>query len=50
MSERDVTEAHIRKEHLAEVDQRRQWAYLATVLLGGTALMLALVALLGATG
>jgi hypothetical protein len=50
MSERDVTEAQIRKEHLAEVDQRRQWAYLGAVLVGGTALMLALVALLGATG
>ena len=47
MSERDVTEDDVREEHLAEVDERRQWAYLAVVLIGGTLAMIGLIALLG---
>jgi hypothetical protein len=47
MSERDVTEEDVRKEHLAEVDARVQWAYLFAVLIGGTVLMLLLIAYLG---
>ena len=50
MSERNVDQDQVRTEHLAEVDQRVQWAYLAAVLVGGTIAMLAFIALLGATG
>ena len=49
MSERDVTEAQVTDEHLADVNVPAHWAYLATVLVGGTLLMLGLVALLGST-
>jgi hypothetical protein len=37
----------VRAEHLAEVNQAAQWAYLAGLLIVGTLLMLALIALLG---
>jgi hypothetical protein len=47
MNERSVDEAQVRAEHLAEVDSRRQWAYLIAVLIGGTLAMLGLIALLG---
>lgn len=43
MKERDVDIDAVRREHLAEVDQRRQWLYLAVVPLGGLALMLLLI-------
>ncbi|MFP5343623.1 MAG: hypothetical protein ACLGIJ_12005 [Candidatus Limnocylindria bacterium] len=49
MSERDVSEEQIRGEHLAEVVQARQAAYLIAVLGGGLLLMLGLIAVLGAT-
>lgn len=49
MSERDVNEDKVRSEHLKEVNAGTQWAYLFAVLLGGFLLMLALIALLGAT-
>ena len=49
MSERDVTEAEVRREHLAEVKEWVQWAYLLAVPVGGTILMLALIALLAAS-
>ena len=49
MSEREVDEAQVRAEHLQEIDQRMQWAYLVTVLLGGTIAMIVFIALLGAT-
>ncbi len=48
MSEREVTEDQVRKEHKKSVNVPAHWAYFATVLLGSTALMLAFVALLGA--
>ncbi len=48
MSDRDLSEDDVREEHLQEVDQRRQWAYLAVVLVGGTLAMLAFIAWLGA--
>jgi hypothetical protein len=50
MSDREISAAKVRTEHLREVDQRAQWAYLLAVLAGGTALMLAFIALLGAQG
>jgi hypothetical protein len=50
MNERDVTAERIREEHLAEVRQPMQWAYLVTVLGGGTALMLVLIGMLEALG
>ena len=49
MSERDVSEDQVRAEHLAEVDQRHQWAYLIAVIAGGLTLMLALIAALGSS-
>ena len=49
MSERDVTEDDVRKEHLAEVNQWVHWAYLVGVLASATVLMLAVMALLGAS-
>jgi hypothetical protein len=49
MSERDLDQDQVRTEHLAEVDQRVQWAYLVTVLVGGTVAMILFIALLGAS-
>ena len=49
MTERSIDEDRVRAEHEAEVDQRRQWAYLVAVLGGGTLAMVVLIALLGAT-
>jgi hypothetical protein len=49
MSERDVSEDQVRTEHLAEVDQVRQWVYLFGVIVGGLASMLALIAALGSS-
>ena len=49
MSERNVDEDQVRTEHLAEVSPAAQWAYLFGVLLGGILLMIALIAMLGAT-
>jgi hypothetical protein len=48
MKELDVTEEQVRRERLEAVDQRGHWVYLATVLGGSIALMLALIALLDA--
>jgi hypothetical protein len=40
----------VRREHLAAVDERRHWLYLGGVLVGGTILMIMLIAwLAGAT-
>jgi hypothetical protein len=49
MSERTIDEEQIRDQHLREVNPLAQWAYLVGVLLGGTVLMLALIAVLGST-
>jgi hypothetical protein len=48
MSEIDMTEDRVREEHLAAVDQRKQWGYLLTVLLLSPLLMVGLIALLDA--
>ncbi len=48
MSERDLTDDDVREEHLRDVDQRRQWAYLVVVLVGGILAMIGLIAVLGA--
>jgi hypothetical protein len=47
VSEREVTEDQVREEHKEAVNVPAHWAYFATVLLGGSALMLVLIALLG---
>lgn len=49
MSELDLTEDDVRREHLRAVDQPVQWAYLVGVLSGGMVLMLLLLVLLDAT-
>jgi hypothetical protein len=46
MNELEVTEDQVREERLEAVDQRFHWVYLAVVLGGSIALMLALIALL----
>jgi hypothetical protein len=48
VSERSVDEEQVRREQLADVDVRLQWAYLVAVLVGGTVLMIGIIALLGA--
>jgi hypothetical protein len=48
VSEREVTEDQVRREHKESVNVPAHWAYFATVLLGSAVLMLAFVALLGA--
>lgn len=50
MSERTIREEQVRDEHLAEVRQPAQWAYLLGVLGVGTLLMLGLIAFMGAGG
>ena len=48
MSERDVTEGQVRREHRKAVNVPAHWAYFASVLLGSIGLMLVLIAFLGA--
>ena len=43
-SERNLTEDQVRQEHLEAVHQPAQWAYLFGVLIGGTVLMVLLIA------
>jgi hypothetical protein len=50
MSDRNVTEDDVREEHVTAVNQPAHWAYLFGVLVGGTALMIAFIAALGAAG
>lgn len=50
MNERTVTEDDVRAEHSSSANQTAHWVYLAAVLLGGTLLMLVLIAALGAAG
>jgi hypothetical protein len=50
MSDKDLTAEEIRAEHLGEVDQRAHWLFLVAVLVGGTLLMLGLIAVLGTSG
>jgi hypothetical protein len=47
MAEKDLTIDDIREEHLREIHQPAQWAYLFGVLIGGTLLMLLYIAILG---
>ena len=49
MSELKITEDQVREEHLDEVNVGAHWAYLFAVLLGGTLLMIGLIAFLGTT-
>jgi hypothetical protein len=46
--ELQVTEAQVRREHIAEVNQWAHWAYLVGVIAIGMLMMIALIALLGA--
>jgi hypothetical protein len=47
MSERDIDQERVRKEHLEEVNPAAHWAYLVAVLGGGLVAMLVLIAWLG---
>jgi hypothetical protein len=47
VSDENITEAQVRKEHLQEINQPAHWAYLFGVLIGGIGLMVVLMALLG---
>ena len=49
-SERNLTEDQVRQDHLAAVHQPAQWAYLFGVLIGGTVLMLLLIAAISSGG
>jgi hypothetical protein len=49
VSERDITEDDVPKEHLGEVNTGGHWAYLAAVLLVGFGLMVGLIAWLDAS-
>ena len=50
MSEKTIDQDAVRSEHLEEVQEWRQWLILGGVLIGSTVLMLALIAVLGASG
>jgi hypothetical protein len=49
MDEREVTVEQVAREHLAEVHQPAQWAYIAGVIGLGLLAMLLLIALLDAS-
>jgi hypothetical protein len=49
MSEKSVDVGQVRREHLEEVHEAAHWAYLVGILVGGTLLMLLLIAVLGGT-
>lgn len=42
--EKTLTEDDVRAEHLGEVNEPAHWAYLFAVLIGGTVLMILLIA------
>ncbi len=48
--ESKLSEDDVWQEHLESVHVAAHWAYLAAVILGGLAVMLLLMALLGASG
>jgi hypothetical protein len=48
VDERTVTEEDVRREHQSAVDPTAHWVYLLGVLAGGVAVMLLLIAGLGA--
>jgi hypothetical protein len=45
-TERSVDVEDVRREHLEEVSQPAHWTYLVAVLVGGTILMLLVIALM----
>lgn len=45
--ERTLSEDDVRAEHLSEVNEPAHWAYLFAVLIGGTVLMILLIAAMG---
>jgi hypothetical protein len=45
--EKTITEIRVRNEHLREINEPAHWIYLLGVLVGGLALMLFLLAMLG---
>jgi hypothetical protein len=47
VNERELTEEHVREEHLRAVNVPAHWAYLFGVLLGGFVVMILLIAVLG---
>lgn len=47
MSDETITEIKVRNEHLREVNEPAHWAYLFGVLIGGLALMMLVMAMLG---
>ena len=47
MSDEKITAATVRHEHVQEINQPAHWAYLFGVLIGGLALMVLLMAMLG---
>jgi hypothetical protein len=50
MSELKMSEDMVREEHLREVNVPAHWGYLFGVLIGSFVLMVALIAILGASG
>jgi hypothetical protein len=46
VDERTLTEEQVRQEHVASVNQPAHWVYLFSVLVGGTLLMVAFIALI----
>ena len=50
VDERTITAERVRTEHLRTVHRPAHWAYLLVVLIGGTALMIALIALMAGVG
>jgi hypothetical protein len=49
MSDKTIDEEQVRQEHRAEVHVTAHWLYLLAVLMGGTLLMLGVIAWLGST-
>ena len=47
--EKTLSEDDVRREHLATVNRPAHWIYLSAVLVGGTLLMVLLIAWLGAS-
>ena len=47
VNERTLSEDDVRAEHLDEVNEPAHWAYLFAVLIGGSVLMILLIAALG---
>ena len=50
MNDRNLTPERVRKEHMKEINQSLQWAYLIVILLGSLLLMVVFIAVLGGGG